>query len=161
MRPLVPRTPRFTLAGLVLLTLCDFCLAPDCLLYCSEQVTWTTVCSDDSAVLFGRVNTNYPLSPTSTLHHRCCDGFYQGNPVQQGYHLQEYPPSIYHMPPPRDYDSDDEHEKVPFNTPGAGPFTGPAIAMGYQGYPGQQGHHLQEYPPSSYHMPPLTSEFPF
>ncbi|KAI5812360.1 chitin synthase-domain-containing protein [Pyronema omphalodes] len=46
----------------------------------------------------------------------------QGDPSQQGHHLQEYPPSTYHMPPPRDYDSDDEHEKVPLNNVGGSPF---------------------------------------
>ena len=50
---------------------------------------------------------------------------YQGDPSQQGHHLQEYPPSSYNHPPHRDYEeTDDEHEKVPLTapTPGAGPF---------------------------------------
>lgn len=52
---------------------------------------------------------------------------YQGDPSQQGHHLHEYPPSSYNQPPHPDYDSDDEHEKVPLTAPvpggaGAGPF---------------------------------------
>lgn len=55
---------------------------------------------------------------------------YQGGNPQPGHsddHGQQYPPSTYHMPPPRDYDSDDDQERVPLNTqqqPG-GPFQAP------------------------------------
>lgn len=51
-----------------------------------------------------------------------------GNPGghDDGHNLQQYPPSTYHMPPPRDYDSDDDQERVPLNTGQAGgPFQAP------------------------------------
>lgn len=50
-----------------------------------------------------------------------------GNPQQDGHDLQQYPPSTYHMPPPRDYESDDDQERVPLNTqqPRASPFEVP------------------------------------
>lgn len=51
-----------------------------------------------------------------------------GNPGghDDGHNLQQYPPSTYHMPPPRDYDSDDDQERVPLNAPaGGGPFQAP------------------------------------
>ena len=52
-----------------------------------------------------------------------------GNPHQDGHDLQQYPGqgSTYHMPPARDYDSDDEQERVPLNSqqPRASPFEGP------------------------------------
>lgn len=71
-----------------------------------------------------------------------------GNPHQEGHDLQQYPPSTYHMPPPRDYDSDDDQERVPLNTqqPRASPFEGPFDERG-----GQQhgGYTLEEqYAPS-------------
>lgn len=54
---------------------------------------------------------------------------YQGGNPQpghdgDGHNLQQYPPSTYHMPPPRDYDSDEE-ERVPLNTQTRGPFQAP------------------------------------
>lgn len=61
---------------------------------------------------------------------------------QQGHNLQEYPPSTYHMPPPRDYDSDEDQEKVPLNTGGAGPFTGPFDDG--RAAPQQSGYSLSE-----------------
>jgi chitin synthase len=66
-----------------------------------------------------------------------------GDPNQQGHHLQEYPPSTYHMPPPRDYDSDEEQEKVPLNAPGAGPFQGPFDESARGGAP-STGYSLTE-----------------
>lgn len=53
-----------------------------------------------------------------------------GNPGghDDGHNLQQYPPSTYHMPPPRDYDSDEDQERVPLNAsgqPGGGPFQAP------------------------------------
>jgi len=51
-----------------------------------------------------------------------------GNPHDAGGHdLQQYPASTYHMPPPRDYDSDEEQERIPLTTqqPRASPFEGP------------------------------------
>ena len=45
-----------------------------------------------------------------------------GDQGPQGHNLQDYPPSSYHRPPPHDYDTDDDHEKIPLNTGGAGPF---------------------------------------
>lgn len=52
-----------------------------------------------------------------------------GNPGghDESHNLQQYPPSTYHMPPPQDYDSDDDQERVPLNTSGqaGGPFQAP------------------------------------
>lgn len=42
-----------------------------------------------------------------------------------GHDLQDYPPGTYHMPPARDYDSDDDAERAPLNSQGPyqhGPF---------------------------------------
>lgn len=72
-----------------------------------------------------------------------------GNPHQEGHDLQQYPPSTYHMPPPRDYDSDDDQERVPLNTqqPRASPFEGPFDERGGQQ---QAGYTLEEqYAPAS------------
>lgn len=52
------------------------------------------------------------------------------------------------MPPARDYDSDDEHEKVPLNAPASGPFTGPFDEQNRG--PPQTGYSLTE----SYGGPP-------
>ncbi|KAI5805826.1 chitin synthase-domain-containing protein [Geopyxis carbonaria] len=75
---------------------------------------------------------------------------YQGGNPQgnEGHNLQEYPPSTYHMPPPRDYDSDDDHEKAPLN---AGPFQGPFDEQ--HGQQGSSGYSLSE----SYGAPPSNN----
>lgn len=56
------------------------------------------------------------------------------------------------MPPPRDYDSEEENEKVPLNAPGAGPFQGP-FDESTRGAP-QTGYSLTE----SYGAPPAESD---
>lgn len=61
---------------------------------------------------------------------------YQGGNThgEGGHDLQQYPPSTYHMPPARDYDSDEEQERVPLTTqqPRASPFEGPFDERGGQ-----------------------------
>src|SRR5690606_29599931 len=75
-------------------------------------------------------------------------GHGQGGP--QGHDLQEYPPSTYHMPPPRDYDSDND-ENVPLTQdrqPRASPFGSPFDDGRGGQYGGQQpqqaGYSLSE-----------------
>lgn len=62
-----------------------------------------------------------------------------GSDPNQGHNLQEYPQSYGR----RDYDSDDENEKVPLNASGAGPFTGPFDEQS-RGASQQTGYSLTE-----------------
>jgi len=74
-----------------------------------------------------------------------------GGDPNQGHNMQEYP----HSYDRRDYDSDDENEKVPLNAPGAGPFTGPFDEQN-RAAPQQTGYSLSE----SYGAPPPAGTDP-
>lgn len=73
---------------------------------------------------------------------------YQGGNPHDGHDLQQYPPSTYHMPPARDYDSDNDEtqERIPLTTQPqqkASPFEGPFDERGGHGPP-SGGYQLEE-----------------
>ncbi|KAF8461919.1 chitin synthase-domain-containing protein [Kalaharituber pfeilii] len=80
-----------------------------------------------------------------------------GNPHQEGHDLQQYSPSTYHMPPPQDYEPDEEQKMALLNQQQrASPFEGP-FDGGQR--PEPTGYTLEEqYAPST--SAPSYSESP-